>query len=165
MLFSQSIRFCWTPFRSLQRPLAHARFFSVLGPRYSVEMGTVDTTDRLTRLRQLMQENKVDVYSTPSFNPMCDGRAETHVRIKQLFPLRIAINPSTLRRVMLVEVSDRPSFSRSTLSAYHCPCRVHFWFLGLRRYRDHLHDQGRSVYGRTVLQPGREAIGQQLGAA
>lgn len=92
-------------------------------------------------------------------------RVQTHVRITQLFPLKIAINPNTLRRVMPVEVSDRSSFSLSSLSAYHWPCRVHFWFLRVRRYRDHLPDQGRPIYGRTVLQPGREAIGQQLGAA
>ncbi|CAL5871988.1 uncharacterized protein PFLUO_LOCUS6245 [Penicillium psychrofluorescens] len=46
-------------------------------------MGTVDTTGRLTRLRQLMQENKVDVYIVPSedshqseYIAPCDARRE-----------------------------------------------------------------------------------------
>ncbi|KAJ5833519.1 hypothetical protein N7474_001830 [Penicillium riverlandense] len=46
-------------------------------------MGTVDTTDRLTRLRKLMQENKVDVYIVPSedshqseYIAPCDARRE-----------------------------------------------------------------------------------------
>lgn len=60
MLFSHSIRLSRTALPSL-RP--RSRFFSVFGPRYSVEMGTVDTTERLSRLRQLMQQHKVDVYS------------------------------------------------------------------------------------------------------
>lgn len=60
MLFSHAIRLSRTALPSLR---SRSRFFSVIGPRYSVEMGTVDTTERLSRLRQLMQQHKVDVYS------------------------------------------------------------------------------------------------------
>ncbi|KAJ5104853.1 hypothetical protein NUU61_002200 [Penicillium alfredii] len=81
MLLSHSIRLC-SSLRPL-RPFSHPRFFSVFGPRYTVDMGTVDTTERLTRLRQLMRDNKVDVYIVPSedshqseYIAPCDGRRE-----------------------------------------------------------------------------------------
>lgn len=61
MLFP-SFRIPWTSVRSI-RPSQFPRFFSLSSPRYTVDMGTVDTTERLSRLRQLMQDHKVDVYS------------------------------------------------------------------------------------------------------
>jgi hypothetical protein len=62
MLFSHPIRLPWTSLRSL-RPLQPKRFFSASRPRLTIEMATVDTTERLSQLRQLMRDNKVDVYS------------------------------------------------------------------------------------------------------
>ena len=35
----------------------------VLTGRTDIDMEKVDTTDRLTRLRELMQKHKVDIYS------------------------------------------------------------------------------------------------------
>ena len=35
----------------------------VLTGRADIDMEKVDTTDRLTRLRELMQKHKVDIYS------------------------------------------------------------------------------------------------------
>lgn len=35
----------------------------VLTGRLDIDMEKVDTTDRLTRLRELMQKHKVDIYS------------------------------------------------------------------------------------------------------
>ncbi|KAJ5573884.1 uncharacterized protein N7459_008311 [Penicillium hispanicum] len=82
MLFSHPIRLSWTSLRSL-RPLKPSRFFSLSRPRCAVDMGTVDTTERLSRLRQLMQDNKVDVYIVPSedshqseYIAPCDARRE-----------------------------------------------------------------------------------------
>lgn len=40
-----------------------SKFFSGSVPRYEIDMAAVNTTERLGRLRQLMQEHKVDVYS------------------------------------------------------------------------------------------------------
>lgn len=70
MLLSH-IRLSWTSLRSL-RPLQPSRFFSISRSRYNIEMGTVETTQRLAQLRQLMQEHKVDVYSMP---PLCLPRS------------------------------------------------------------------------------------------
>ncbi|CAG8931799.1 unnamed protein product [Penicillium salamii] len=80
MLFTRSLRLSCTALRPIRpRP----RFFSALGPRYSIEMGTVDTTERLSKLRQLMQQHKVDVYIVPSedshqseYIAPCDARRE-----------------------------------------------------------------------------------------
>lgn len=64
MLLSHPIRL-WTSLRSI-RPLPRPRYFSVFGPRYTIDMGAVDTSERLSKLRQLMQQHKVDVYSMTS---------------------------------------------------------------------------------------------------
>ncbi|KAJ5906794.1 Xaa-Pro aminopeptidase P [Penicillium subrubescens] len=82
MLLSRTIRLPRTPLRSLS-PLQPSRFFSNSRPRFIIDMGTVDTTDRLSQLRQLMKEHKVDVYIVPSedshqseYIAPCDGRRE-----------------------------------------------------------------------------------------
>lgn len=70
MLFNRPpVRLSWTSaFRSIRKiPLPCARFFSVSVPRYTVEMGTVNTSERLSKLRQLMREHNVDVYSMTSY--------------------------------------------------------------------------------------------------
>lgn len=64
MLLSRPTRL-WTSLRSL-RPVSRPRYFSVFGPRYTVDMGAVDTSERLSKLRQLMQQHNVDVYSMTS---------------------------------------------------------------------------------------------------
>lgn len=66
------IRLCWSStFRSVrQLSFARSRFFSTSVPRYAVEMGTVNTSERLAKLRQLMQEHQVDVYSMTSYDPL-----------------------------------------------------------------------------------------------
>ncbi|KAJ5735681.1 uncharacterized protein N7483_000806 [Penicillium malachiteum] len=82
MLFSYPVRLPWTSLRSL-RPLNPSRYFSTTRARYTIDMGTVDTTARLSQLRKLMQEHKVDVYIVPSedshqseYIAPCDGRRE-----------------------------------------------------------------------------------------
>ena len=62
MLLSRSIRLPRTSLPSLSF-LRPSRFFSNSRPRLIIEMGTVNTTERLSQLRQLMKEHKVDVYS------------------------------------------------------------------------------------------------------
>ncbi|KAJ6110299.1 hypothetical protein N7486_002534 [Penicillium sp. IBT 16267x] len=83
MLFSHPIRLPRTSLRSLRSPLKPSRFFSTSHPRFNIEMGTVDTSARLSQLRQLMKEHKVDVYISPSedshqseYIAPCDGRRE-----------------------------------------------------------------------------------------
>jgi Xaa-Pro aminopeptidase len=68
MLFSRPpIRPSWLFFfRQLRQPPLHTRFFSASVRRYAVDMATVNTTERLSKLRQLMQDHKVDVYSMTS---------------------------------------------------------------------------------------------------
>lgn len=63
------IRLAWSSLlrSARQLPLSRPRFFSISVSRYSVDMETVDTTERLSRLRQLMQEHQVDVYSMTSY--------------------------------------------------------------------------------------------------
>ncbi|KAJ5176737.1 Xaa-Pro aminopeptidase P [Penicillium canariense] len=82
MLFSRSIRLPRTPLRS-PSPFRPSRFFSDSRPRFIIDMATVDTTERLSQLRQLMKEHKVDVYIVPSedshqseYIAPCDGRRE-----------------------------------------------------------------------------------------
>lgn len=78
MLFSRPpVRLSWTSaFRSIRKiPLPCARFFSISVPRFTADMGTVDTSERLSKLRQLMREHKVDVYSmTSSYLPLISSR-------------------------------------------------------------------------------------------
>ncbi|BDD59494.1 hypothetical protein MAP00_004700 [Monascus purpureus] len=74
----------WGPaLRSTRQLPYRTRPFSVSASRYAVDMGTVNTSDRLARLRQLMQERKVDVYIIPSedshqseYIAPCDARRE-----------------------------------------------------------------------------------------
>ncbi|KAE8350945.1 hypothetical protein BDV28DRAFT_159187 [Aspergillus coremiiformis] len=75
------MRFSHPPIRSPW--ISVFRFFSSSVPRYLVDMETVNTSERLSRLRQLMQEHKVDVYIVPSedshqseYIAPCDGRRE-----------------------------------------------------------------------------------------
>ena len=73
MLFSRPpVRLSWTSsFRSIRKiPLPCTRFFSTSVPRYTVDMAPVDTSERLSKLRQLMQDHKVDVYSMTSYIPV-----------------------------------------------------------------------------------------------
>ncbi|KAH8433136.1 aminopeptidase P [Aspergillus melleus] len=85
LLSHPPIRLCWSStFRSVrQLSFARSRFFSTSVPRYSVDMETVNTSERLAKLRQLMQEHQVDVYIVPSedshqseYIAPCDGRRE-----------------------------------------------------------------------------------------
>lgn len=68
LLIRPLVRLPWTStFRSIRKiSLPGTRLFSVSVPRYTVEMGTVDTSGRLSKLRQLMREHNVDVYSMTS---------------------------------------------------------------------------------------------------
>ncbi|RHZ74248.1 hypothetical protein CDV55_108106 [Aspergillus turcosus] len=66
-----------------QLPVFRPKLFSTAVARYAADMETVNTTERLARLRQLMQEHKVDVYIVPSedshqseYIAPCDGRRE-----------------------------------------------------------------------------------------
>lgn len=110
MLLSRSIRLPRTPLRSLS-PLRPSRFFSNSRPRFIIDMGTVDTTDRLSQLRQLMKEHKVDVYSMPSHSLSQSGsvyilQRTLLIAFLKSFPRKIATSPSTLRPATAAEVSD-----------------------------------------------------------
>lgn len=54
-----SLRHCRILSNRLTKPLTRKKFASLA----RIEMETVNTTERLRRLRELMKENKVDVYS------------------------------------------------------------------------------------------------------
>jgi hypothetical protein len=78
-------------------------------------MGTVDTTDRLSQLRQLMKEHKVDVYSMSLHSPSLFGSVYIFPRILltlflKSFPQKIATSPSTLHPATDAEVSDHQPF-------------------------------------------------------
>lgn len=68
LFYRPPARLSWiSTFRSIRKiPLPCTRFFSTSVPRYTVDMGAVDTSERLSKLRQLMGEHKVDVYSMTS---------------------------------------------------------------------------------------------------
>ena len=69
-----------------QRPVgttASIRSFSISSRLHSIDMETVDTSKRLSQLRELMKEHKVDVYIVPSedshqseYIAPCDARRE-----------------------------------------------------------------------------------------
>lgn len=70
----------------LAKPFIRKKFASTA----RIEMETVNTTERLRRLRELMKENKIDIYSmlhAQSFNnyfthsPSCSVRRQSSVRI------------------------------------------------------------------------------------
>lgn len=48
----------------LRQPRAIRRFNSSIVLRSSTEMDKVNTTERLSKLRELMKQHKVDIYST-----------------------------------------------------------------------------------------------------
>jgi hypothetical protein len=163
MLLSRSIRLPRTSLPSLSF-LRPSRFFSNSRPRLIIEMGTVNTTERLSQLRQLMKEHKVDVYSMLLSLPF-EFWKFFHTRtmliaVLKLSPQRIATSPSTLRHATAAEVSDRhcPALA-SPVTHYLINCRIHLGFLGLRWHRDHLLEQSCSLHRRAILQPSREAAG------
>lgn len=51
-----------TPFFA-SRTAIHLRSFSTTATRRAIEMETVNTTARLQKLRELMRQHKVDLYS------------------------------------------------------------------------------------------------------
>lgn len=115
MLFSRPpVRLSWTSsFRSIRKiPLPCTRFFSTSVPRYTVDMAPVDTSERLSKLRQLMQDHKVDVYSMTSYVPVdccCFLQIEgLFLPLPKSFLQKIAISRNTLRHVTLVEVRMSP---------------------------------------------------------
>lgn len=64
-------------------PTPSIRSFSTTGSFYAAEMDKVDTSKRLTQLRELMRQNKLDVYIVPSedshqseYIAPCDARRE-----------------------------------------------------------------------------------------
>lgn len=109
MLFNHPpLRLSWTStFRSIRKiPPVCTRLFSVSVSRYTVEMGTVNTSERLSKLRQLMQQHKVDVYSMTSYPWLvyaCTGFVDTDC-YEKLSRRKIATSRNTLRHAMLVEV-------------------------------------------------------------
>lgn len=93
MLFYRSpARLSWiSTFRSIRKiPLPCTRLFSTSVPRYTVDMGPVDTSERLSKLRQLMGEHKVDVYSMTSYYILdyCKKKKEEMVLTIPSRPLR-----------------------------------------------------------------------------
>lgn len=107
----------WGPaLRSTRQLPYRTRPFSVSASRYAVDMGTVNTSDRLARLRQLMQERKVDVYSMTSDSPFPNISFSFSFQMRscsyycqKLSRPKIAINPNILHLVMPVEVRTCPS--------------------------------------------------------
>lgn len=81
-----------------------------------IEMETVDTTDRLKRLRELMKENKIDVYSmlhAQSFNVLfyspsssCSIRRQSSVRIYCTLRCPPRSDPSTPFRFLTLIVEE-----------------------------------------------------------
>jgi Xaa-Pro aminopeptidase len=83
------------------------RPFSVSRLLRQIDMETVDTSKRLARLRSLMKENKVDIYS------MCKKiilRGKPSDILAQSSHLKTAINPNTLHPAMLEEVRFEAPF-------------------------------------------------------
>lgn len=176
MLFSHPpIRLAWTSaFQSARKlPLPRSRLFSSSAPRFIINMETVDTSERLTRLRQLMQERKVDVYSMASPNPVhCCCLLEILYSLNsKLFPRKIVISPNTLLHVTAVEVRISPSalFQIRIVFAF-APClprhvtyallssdRIYLGLLRIGRNCHHFHDQGGTIDRWPLLQPGFEA--------
>ncbi|KAJ5665334.1 Xaa-Pro aminopeptidase P [Penicillium maclennaniae] len=86
-------------------------------------MGTVETTQRLAQLRQLMQEHKVDVYSMP---PFVLTSLFMHVPVLLIFspklcPQKTATSPNTLRPATAAEVSRQLPPTLSFHIAHQCP--------------------------------------------
>lgn len=113
LLNHPSVRLSWTStFRSIRKvPPVCTRLFSVSVPRYTVEMATVNTSERLSKLRQLMLEHKVDVYSMASHPWLASACIGSFFCVcvdtdccEKLSPRKIATSQNTLRRAMLVEV-------------------------------------------------------------
>ena len=69
----------------------------------SVEMETVNTTERLKHLRDLMKKNKVDIYSRHKQNVLLFQCTLSHCTVKLYHP-KTVINRNMLQRVMLAEV-------------------------------------------------------------
>ena len=94
-------------------------------------METVNTTERLGKLRELMKEHKIDLYS----KSVCWLLHLIMSYILKLYHRRIVINQSTLLLATLVEVSA--AFLSALLIPAHSN-RVHLWLHWLRRYCCHI---------------------------
>lgn len=82
-------------------PSISIRRFSTTAP-IRIDMETINTTERLRDLRQLMKEHKVDVYSIVYSIIVFSGRVS---RLFKLSRLKIATNQNISLRVMPEEVS------------------------------------------------------------
>ena len=92
-----------------------ARFFSIAP---TIDMHTVNTTERLARLRSLMKQHELDIYSLSSLSLTIFLRLANLVVLK-LFPRKIAMLQNTSRHVMPAESLYLASLDPQALPSSH----------------------------------------------
>lgn len=138
-----SSRHCLILSNRLTKPFIRKKIASTA----RIEMEAVNTTERLRRLRELMRENKIDIYSmlhaqsfdnyfthAPQVVPSADSHQSEYIA------------PCDARRGLTL-------ICPLLLSEAHCR-RIHLWLLWIRWHScSHL---GESSFGnrRTIFQPG-----------
>ena len=83
------------------------RLFGAIRNLSASDMEAVNTSGRLAKLRELMKENKYDIYSMENKA----ARLVLFTNDAQSYPLKIVIHQSTLHLVMLAEVRSSSKVS------------------------------------------------------
>ncbi len=134
----------------LTKPVVPKKFVTTARTVTALDMETINTTERLKRLRDLMKENKVDIYSMHHLWLPISHITHPTI-IAKLYHPRIVINPNILPLVMSAEVWPTPLVLSSQcvkLTSF----RIHLWFLWVCRHScGHL---GKSRFGNgwTIFQ-------------
>jgi hypothetical protein len=158
-------------------PRSVPRAFSHTASCRSIEMGTVDTSGRLAKLRELMQQHNVDVYSKLNFHillpppslktyaycmrPCASEHLLTILGYPQLYLRKTVISRNISHPVTHGEVSQR-----GLKHLYHFVLLIQFsssLYLrvhGLRGHCCHFNFQSRTLNGWSLLQPSGQAIGR-----
>lgn len=129
------------------------RKFANTAVRFSIEMETVDTSERLAQLRELMKRNNLDVYSK-STSFFFSGHEQ-----RVAHPLNLVVPSEDSHQSEYIAHCDarrgtynpnmfgRIAYWRSYFS------RIHLWLYRLSRNGRHLLHRRRAFDRRTLFQP------------
>jgi hypothetical protein len=126
------------------------RAFHLTPQHHATEMETVNTTERLSQLRALMKDHKLDIYSTRplTWSPLPHSDQHPVVPSEDSHQSEY-IAPCDARRGQL---SPRPRITAQKLIEY----RVHQRFLGISWNSGSDLGEGLTRNRRSILQPGGE---------
>lgn len=126
---------------------------------YCVEMETVNTSERLAKLRELMKRHNLDVYSKFAASGsyvvcMCVRPLKSPIAM-QLYLPKIAINPSISPVATRAEVPTVPNIGFDHVGSPMLPnhCRIYFRFHRFCRNCSDFNHCRRTFHRWTLFQP------------